>query len=1227
MGKDLNQKKGGMRLLTMLMVFVIAVTAVINCVCVYNVFGGTPEDYMRADGVTSEQESAVKQRRAEQEQEQSRRESGQISYSSGGMSAGSMSSLAVNDADDAVQALSTVGLSSADFSYDRTVSNDYFDVYDMKQLYNGIEVYGSGVKVTADKDGNLLFVSGQKTPLDDFDTYSEYGELDCREALWDYLNDEYELTDEEIGNYGLVRIDALGRKIVFIEDEPLVAYVYNVMTTIEDVMLCNRIFIDSNSLDVLQDVPIAMDSMITAEYEGQTGKRMIDLYKDSDDKYILKDTDRNIAIYYYVEGIDFDDDAFAISFNPKKAEPAKEAVDALATVQTIYDTYNELFNRKGLNISPPRALNDLINVMIAAPADWLGDNAAMYQNYMYIGVSTTGGPTMAAHTDFLAHEYTHGIIDFSSTLHVPGVSGPQQGAINEGIADIMAEVIEDQSDNGDLDDSNDWKFVDNYYNGKPARDHANVDNCAESGQHRTSYRDYNIDGNIEDHNGSTIISHAACLMNNGIDGKRESLSMGEIGDLFYYTIPQLDSSTGFQTLRYDLENQALLMNADYHNDEYTHSDSQLSDKQVETVMDALDAAQIPRAIYDTDFDLYRSITPGCELTVYDYNNSVISDYDLSIERLSDGEEIFSEHITKKNYKLTGIQPGIYKFIFSDPENPNSKVTVKAWVNDNDLYSADDKDRYSEKTNIFTNFNSPQREVVLVLDNSGSMSGTPLDETKASAKKFIDYVFSENPSISISVVTYSDSAYTEVSQSSDKDEILDVIDGMYASGGTNMHDAIDTAWDILKESSCDKRLMIVMSDGYPCVGPTEGYSDYFTPVVNIASDVKDDGILIYSLGFFHNLYGSELQQCEELMESIASEGYGYNVSDVSELGFAFDEMADNVSGSYSILVRIACPVEVTVSYNGEVLSSSENNLNTKTSFGTLSFEGDDDEIKVLKLSDDANYEVFINGTGKGTMDYSISFADENGEYSDVRTFKKVPINDETLISTHTGKSGHTTLSVDKDGDGKVDATYSAGRNRKGRVQKSNIWLIVAVASGAILLVLLAAEIVLIIKRAKRNKVCHSCGQAVSRETVYCRTCGAQVKRVPLLLPDRTGRKKQTPTVIVAKLVVMGICILTTVGVVAVYRSAATNVFQSIRNQDLMMAENVYEEHVADSGLPAKYLDFATSHYLKKVEKERAKGRFGDDTADIIYQTVSGMDMGEASETAENYLENLDTSDKA
>ena len=138
-----------------------------------------------------------------------------------------------------------------------------------------------------------------------------------------------------------------------------------------------------------------------------------------------------------------------------------------------------------------------------------------------------------------------------------------------------------------------------------------------------------------------------------------------------------------------------------------------------------------------------------------------------------------------------------------------------------------------------------------------------------------------------------------------------------------------------------------------------------------------------------------------MEALASDGCHYEVADADDLQFFFGDIADQVNGQRYIYIRIACPVDVTVKYKGEKLCSEEDSLSTRTSFGSLSFENTedgDDTAKVLRLKEGALYDIKIEGNASGSMDYTVGYMDENGEYTDFRRFEDIDVGRRTVIDT-------------------------------------------------------------------------------------------------------------------------------------------------------------------------------------------------------------------------------------
>ena len=92
-----------------------------------------------------------------------------------------------------------------------------------------------------------------------------------------------------------------------------------------------------------------------------------------------------------------------------------------------------------------------------------------------------------------------------------------------------------------------------------------------------------------------------------------------------------------------------------------------------------------------------------------------------------------------------------------------------------------------------------------------------------------------------------------------------------------------------------------------------------------------------IGIFRKHGEATNHRAQYLMEQLASDGCHYEVANADDLVFFFEDMADQINGQKYIYIRIACPVDVSVTYNGETLNSAEENQVLRTDFGTLTFE--------------------------------------------------------------------------------------------------------------------------------------------------------------------------------------------------------------------------------------------------------------------------------------------------
>lgn len=115
-----------------------------------------------------------------------------------------------------------------------------------------------------------------------------------------------------------------------------------------------------------------------------------------------------------------------------------------------------------------------------------------------------------------------------------------------------------------------------------------------------------------------------------------------------------------------------------------------------------------------------------------------------------------------------------------------------------------------------------KDLVLLLDRSGSMSGEKIEQ----AKNALIYVLKNlNAGDRFNVLAYSDSIDpffdTLVDASKENvDKALKFLDKIDARGGTNIHDALESALKMVAGSSEGGRYVLFLTDGRPTIGKTD-----------------------------------------------------------------------------------------------------------------------------------------------------------------------------------------------------------------------------------------------------------------------------------------------------------------------------------------------------------------------------------------------------------------------
>ncbi|WP_289356878.1 MucBP domain-containing protein [Paenibacillus sp. S-12] len=241
-----------------------------------------------------------------------------------------------------------------------------------------------------------------------------------------------------------------------------------------------------------------------------------------------------------------------------------------------------------------------------------------------------------------------------------------------------------------------------------------------------------------------------------------------------------------------------------------------------------------------------------------------------------------------------------------------------------------------------NVEAGDTDVVLVLDKSDSMrSYKRLDNAKKAAEKFVNTLLFSNVKTRIALVTFSTSSEDTSSGflgQNDKQQLLNNIKGISASGGTNIQSALYTAHRLLAtKSSAKNKFIVLLSDGAPTfsspakkaasyswpnnkynfvlsdfdytktIGSGNSYQlssglfgDRYTignytvkdngiPTISQAKASKDAGINIYSIGLE---VGNDANAVYVLKNSASANNY--YPSDSAELEKVFSELAGKIS---------------------------------------------------------------------------------------------------------------------------------------------------------------------------------------------------------------------------------------------------------------------------------------------------------------------------------------------
>ena len=166
-------------------------------------------------------------------------------------------------------------------------------------------------------------------------------------------------------------------------------------------------------------------------------------------------------------------------------------------------------------------------------------------------------------------------------------------------------------------------------------------------------------------------------------------------------------------------------------------------------------------------------------------------------------------------------------------------------------------------------------MILVLDDSGSMSGSPIRNLKSVANNLIDSM-SFTVGSTISIIRFTGSASTLLAQGRSASEAKSIISSFDGSGGTDFANALDETYYLLRNHyfNKDETFVIFVSDGYG--GSPGSYASMVRSMVNT----------VYAIGI-EDADASTLRQ-------IASPGCYFNSSSgLDSLSEIFTKIQDEI----------------------------------------------------------------------------------------------------------------------------------------------------------------------------------------------------------------------------------------------------------------------------------------------------------------------------------------------
>lgn len=290
--------------------------------------------------------------------------------------------------------------------------------------------------------------------------------------------------------------------------------------------------------------------------------------------------------------------------------------------------------------------------------------------------------------------------------------------------------------------------------------------------------------------------------------------------------------------------------------------------------------------------------------------------------------------------------------------------------------------------------APPSNLVFLLDVSGSMdSADKLPLLQSAFTMLVDELTEKDR---VSIVTYagSDKVLLEGEKGSNKTEITEVINNLYASGSTNGSAGIETAYRLAEENFIEggNNRIILATDGDLNVGTTSE-----SALKELVTEKREAGIFLSVLGFgTGNLKDNK-------MEALADNGNG-NYAYIDSRGEAKRVMVEEMGAT---LVTVAKDVKLQIEFNPAYIKGYRLIGYENRTLATEDFDDDTKDAGEIGAGHivTALYEIVTTDSRQEIPETNLKYQEgtegvENGEWATLKIRYKEPDEDESILKEYT-----------------------------------------------------------------------------------------------------------------------------------------------------------------------------------------------------------------------------------